>query len=95
MIMTSRDEKRGAAAVELLAAEGCNVALIQVGSLDLSSLKLVAQFAADVTELHKFPRLDILVNNAGIVAPDERNVTADGLELLMATNVFGPFALTA
>lgn len=37
--------------------------------------------------------LDLLINNAGVMAtPYQR--TADGLELQMATNYFGPFALT-
>ena len=37
--------------------------------------------------------LNLLINNAGVMAtPYER--TADGLELQMATNHFGPFALT-
>ena len=38
-------------------------------------------------------RSHLLINNAGVMAtPHER--TADGLELQMATNHFGPFALT-
>jgi NAD(P)-dependent dehydrogenase (short-subunit alcohol dehydrogenase family) len=37
--------------------------------------------------------LHLLINNAGVMAtPHQR--TADGLELQMATNYFGPFALT-
>ena len=35
----------------------------------------------------------MLVNNAGVMAPPRRE-TADGFELQMATNHFGPFALT-
>lgn len=34
------------------------------------------------------------INNAGILGPDKRQVTADGLELTMATNHFGHFLLT-
>ncbi len=37
--------------------------------------------------------LDLLVNNAGVMATPYAR-TADGLELQMATNYFGPFALT-
>ena len=41
----------------------------------------------------RWPRLDVLVNNAGVMAPP-RSETPDGFELQMATNHFGPFALT-
>ncbi len=37
--------------------------------------------------------LDLLINNAGVMAT-RHAVTADGLQLQMATNHFGPFALT-
>ena len=42
----------------------------------------------------KEPRLDVLVNNAGVM-PDEREHSADGHELMFATHVLAPFALTA
>ncbi len=38
--------------------------------------------------------LDVLVNNAGVMPPT-RELTSDGLELTFATNVIGPFWLTA
>ncbi|MDQ6607787.1 MAG: SDR family NAD(P)-dependent oxidoreductase [Actinomycetota bacterium] len=39
-------------------------------------------------------RLDVLVNNAGVM-PDQRARSIDGHELMFATHVLGPFALTA
>jgi dehydrogenase/reductase SDR family member 12 len=39
------------------------------------------------------PRLDVLVNNAGVLT-QERELSADGIELTLATNVIGPFLLT-
>lgn len=54
---------------------------------DLSSVRRAAGQAADHGPLH------LLVNNAGVLGtPYQR--TADGFELQMATNYFGPFALT-
>lgn len=59
---------------------------------DLSGLRDVGafarQFAAEET------RLDVLVNNAGAM-PDRRERSADGYELMFATNVLAPFALTS
>lgn len=39
------------------------------------------------------PRLDVLVNNAGTM-PDQRQRSPEGHELMFATHVLGPFALT-
>jgi NAD(P)-dependent dehydrogenase (short-subunit alcohol dehydrogenase family) len=56
--------------------------------LDVSDLSSVRRAADQVSE-----PLHLLVNNAGVMAtPHQR--TVDGLELQMATNHFGPFALT-
>ena len=41
----------------------------------------------------EFDRLDVLVNNAGVM-PEERTRSADGYELMFATHVLAPFALT-
>ena len=46
------------------------------------------RFAADER------RLDVLVHNAGLL-PAERQRTEDGFEVAFATNVLGPFVLTA
>jgi NAD(P)-dependent dehydrogenase (short-subunit alcohol dehydrogenase family) len=57
-------------------------------AVDVSDLASVRRAAGQVDE-----PLHLLVNNAGVMAtPYQR--TADGLELQMATNHFGPFALT-
>ncbi|MGW1564084.1 SDR family NAD(P)-dependent oxidoreductase [Streptomyces sp. NPDC002144] len=60
----------------------------EVRELDVSDLASIRQFAA-----HWSGAIDVLINNAGIMdVPLSR--TADGFELQMATNYFGPFALT-
>ncbi len=57
-------------------------------AIDVSDLSSIRRAAGEVDR-----PLDLLVNNAGVMAtPYQR--TADGLELQMATNHFGPFALT-
>lgn len=58
--------------------------------LDLASLSSVRTAAAAVAQVGP---IDVLVNNAGVMGTKYAR-TADGLELQMATNHFGPFLLT-
>ncbi|ANH37457.1 Sepiapterin reductase [Nocardioides dokdonensis FR1436] len=58
--------------------------------VDVSDLASVRRAAA---EAGRFGPLDVLVNNAGVMGTRAAR-TADGLDLQMATNHFGPFALT-
>lgn len=58
--------------------------------LDLASLASVRTAAAAAAQLGP---IDVLVNNAGVMGTSYSR-TADGLELQMATNHFGPFLLT-
>ncbi|HPY22772.1 MAG: hypothetical protein QG655_1426 [Actinomycetota bacterium] len=53
---------------------------------------------ADLASVRAFPGLldgevDILVNNAGVVT-QHRTETVDGFEMMLGTNMLGPFALT-
>jgi NAD(P)-dependent dehydrogenase (short-subunit alcohol dehydrogenase family) len=59
---------------------------VEVRHLDVSDLASVREFAADVGDV------DVLVNNAGVMAVPH-SLTGDGLELQMATNHLGHFAL--
>jgi NAD(P)-dependent dehydrogenase (short-subunit alcohol dehydrogenase family) len=59
---------------------------------DLSNLGSVRSFATAF--MRSNPKLDLLVNNAGVLAP-KRTHTEEGFELTFATNVLGPFLLTA
>jgi len=54
---------------------------------DLSSVRRAAAHAA------RFGAIDVLVNNAGVMATPHLR-TVDGFESQLATNHFGPFALT-
>jgi NAD(P)-dependent dehydrogenase (short-subunit alcohol dehydrogenase family) len=64
---------------------------VRVEVCDLSRLRSVREFAERFVA--EAPRLDVLVNNAGVLT-QERELSADGIELTLATNVIGPFLLT-
>ena len=84
VVLAVRDGERG----ERVRAEVGAAAVVR---LDLASQASVRDAASEL--LARWPRIDVLVNNAGVMAPPHR-LTADGFELQMATNHFGPFALT-
>ena len=62
--------------------------------LDLSSQKDIKRFVSEING--KFEKVHYLVNNAGILMNrgGMRVNSADGYEMVMATNYFGTFALT-
>ena len=64
---------------------------VHVEVCDLSELESVRRFAVRFRD--HASRLDVLVNNAGVMT-QSRAVSADGIELTLATNVVGPFLLT-
>jgi retinol dehydrogenase-14 len=89
VMITARDEAKGLAATTAIRAEtGVDV---EVGTLDLSRLDSVREFAADYARTHD--RLDVLVNNAGTMT-GRRMETPDGLEWTFGVNHIGPFLLT-
>jgi dehydrogenase/reductase SDR family member 12 len=88
-----RNLEKGEEARERIAADaGVEVDSLALHRCDLSNLGSVRSFAAAF--LRSDPRLDVLVNNAGVLPP-ERTHTDEGFELTFATNVLGPFLLTA
>ncbi len=60
---------------------------VRAKACDLGSLSAVRAFAAGE------PRFDVLVNNAGVMSA-QRTRSADGHELMFATHVLAPLALT-
>ncbi len=85
-----RNRERGEVARATI-LEHLSEADVHLGLCDLSRLDSVRQFAERFTA--EAPRLDVLVNNAGVLTK-ERELSADGIELTLATNVTGPFLLT-
>ncbi|MDX2235617.1 MAG: oxidoreductase [Hyphomonadaceae bacterium] len=90
--IASRNQTRGAEAVRRISAAAPGAA-VRFEPLDLANLASVEAFATRMAA--GGDRLDLLVNNAGVMARAQREVSVDGFERVFATNVLGPFALTA
>lgn len=91
VVMPVRSQAKGEAAVQRI-RELAPAADLRLHALDLSSLRSVAAFAAEM--LAEGRPVDLLINNAGVMQPPERQVTRDGFELQLGTNHLGHFALT-
>jgi NAD(P)-dependent dehydrogenase (short-subunit alcohol dehydrogenase family) len=92
IVLTGRSDNKGAEALARIRAIYPG-ALVSYETLDLASLKSVADFAARFSAAHD--HLDVLVNNGGVMMPPRRQTTADGFELQFGTNYLSHFALTA
>jgi NAD(P)-dependent dehydrogenase (short-subunit alcohol dehydrogenase family) len=90
VIMGCRSIERGEAARAQLRLETGHDR-ISVLPMDLSSQKSVRDAADRFLTEHR--ALDVLVNNAGAWWADRR-LSPDGIELVWATNILGPFLLT-
>jgi dehydrogenase/reductase SDR family member 12 len=84
-----RSDERGAQARAAIIERAQN-SDVQISVCDLSSLESVRGCA---TRLAAQERVHVLVNNASVMT-QERALSADGIELTLATNVVGPFLLT-
>lgn len=89
VVLVCRDEGRGRAARERIREATGNRRV----SLQLADVSDLASVRGLADRLGPSP-VDVLVHNAGVL-PDDRQATADGLELTFATHVAGPFLLTA
>ena len=91
VLLARNAEKAAATQQEIKAAAGHN--RVDVLLADLADLGQVRRAAAEFTA--RYPRLDVLVNNAGLIFGAQRQLSADGYELGVATNHLGPFLLTS
>lgn len=90
VILGCRDGAAGTIARERI-LDRCPGARVAVLPLDLSSRRSIREGAHRLNA--EYPKLDVLVNNAAAWWIDRR-VSIDGVELVWATNVLGPFLLT-
>ena len=95
VVLTSRDETKGKAAVKKLQAEGLDVVYHPLDVTNAESIEHLAQFIRN-----EFGKLDILVNNAGIARDftDAENsifnTKIDTLQETIETNLYGPLLLS-
>jgi NAD(P)-dependent dehydrogenase (short-subunit alcohol dehydrogenase family) len=90
IVLVARDEQRGRdVQAEINSHTRNSNAELFIG--DLSSLGSVRQLAGFIGAAHE--HIDVLINNASIYK-NKRVLSADGYELMFATNHLGPFLLT-
>lgn len=92
VVLTSRNESKGRAAVEALRAEGLDVDYRQ---LDVTGEHAAKVLAHDLTE--SYGRCDVLVNNAGVMLDPRGSRILDSklatYRETLETNFFGPLRL--
>lgn len=91
VVIACRDEEKGQKAIDNITAQLPSAKLDTI-VLNLIDLDSIEQFSEVFKK--KYSRLDVLLNNAGVVNLANRAVTSNHLEMHMATNHFGHFALT-
>jgi NAD(P)-dependent dehydrogenase (short-subunit alcohol dehydrogenase family) len=89
IIIASRNVVLSETVRQEIVAETNNQDII-VKKLDVSSLKSIREFVADIKATET--KIDILIHNAGI-AP-KRKLTDEKIPLTYATNLYGPYLLT-
>lgn len=92
VILAGRNPSKGRNAEALIRQKYKN-AKVRFELADMASLTSIKDFADRMLTAGR--PIDILVNNAGIMAPHNRGMTADGIELQFGTNYLSHFALTA
>ncbi|MFI9163588.1 SDR family oxidoreductase [Kitasatospora aureofaciens] len=91
IFLGSRDEGRGQAAADKLAAGGARVVMVPLDVTSDESVTGAARLVREHTD-----RLDVLINNAGAPgrALHPAEATADEIHSVYDTNVFGPIRVT-
>lgn len=92
VIIACRTKEKGVKAIENIEKTLNRTIKSDVLKLDLTDITSIQEFADGFKQ--KYQQLDILVNNAGVVSLKERQVTKNGIEMHLATNHLGHFALT-
>jgi dehydrogenase/reductase SDR family member 12 len=89
--LLARDQARAEQARDEIQKAAGGDAEVSFDLADVSDFDALRGFATRFTGAN--PRLDVLVHNAGVLSADFRQA-ADGTELTVAAQVFGPFLLT-
>lgn len=89
--LMARNPAKADATADELASEPGAAGRPEIVIADLGELTSVRKAAREIDE--RYDRIDTLVNNAGVHLPVPQT-SADGFDLMMATNHFGPFLLT-
>ena len=88
VVLMARPSDRLSALVERLRANDNRISSVPVDLSSMSSVRLAAR------EINRAGgRVEALINIAAVFAPRHKK-TADGFEVMLATNYFGPFLLT-
>lgn len=90
VIFTSRDAEKGLITRNDIIRISGNPE-VEMMECDLASLSSIRSFTDNFKA--KYDHLHVLINNAGIWQTS-RNLSKDGIELTLATNVLAPFLLT-
>lgn len=91
VLVHTRDERSGAAAVREIRSEGGGK-VVELYTADFMQQREVRHMAESVIAAH--PTLDVLVNNAGVYM-NTRVLTQDGVECTFAVNHIAAFLLTS
>jgi NAD(P)-dependent dehydrogenase (short-subunit alcohol dehydrogenase family) len=92
IVLASRSKEKADAAAASIRSR-VPAAEVDFVRLDLSSLGTVREAAS---KLRAIGNIDVLINNAGATTGSrKRQTTEDGLEFVVGSNAFGPYALTA
>lgn len=95
VVLACRNEQRGREAeikLRKTLASSPGAGTVEFMKLDVGTLGSVQTFSEEFKKTHDL--LDLLINNVGVAGGDYA-LSADGYELLFATNHLGHFALTA
>ncbi|OJK04170.1 hypothetical protein ASPACDRAFT_1895378 [Aspergillus aculeatus ATCC 16872] len=92
--IAGRSESQAQAAIDHIQATATTKTKGQLHYLPLHLEDLTTIKSAVETFAARETRLDLLINNAGVSQPPLGSVSAQGIELQLATNCLGPFLFT-
>lgn len=90
IVLTARDQKAGAEAVEELIAAGCDANMVP---LEVTNADEIANLAKYLEK--NYGKLDVLVNNAGIALEwDGKPTNSEKVRRTLEVNLIAPYAIT-